>query len=155
MTPSFESEKYVWLKKRLSIDQVAIDEEVCEIPVLVQESAEFTALAIEIREAAKEDLDRSTAQIAETLRNSPEPGGRRRSETAIASSIPLSPVLAEKQKLLSEARLDSALWSSLTEALRRKDSALKTIAELIMSGMLTTSSIYQKRRKELRGEPQA
>ena len=148
--PSFQREKYVWLRGKLYLDLLMIDEELIQIPSLIQEAGEMTSTAIEIREAAKDDLDKTTAQVADTLRCTPNPKGKDRSESTIQSELPLSPLIEEKKKAYGNARHDAALWSTLTESLRRKDSAIRVVADLLNSGFLTTSSIMSIRQKEIR-----
>ena len=150
IAPTHRPDKYFWLKNKLELDLMDITEEVIKMPVLMQDAGEFTAMAIEIRESAKEDLERTIAQVAENLRNTTTPSGKQRSETAIASAIPLSPLVEQKQKELSEARLDAALWTSLVNSLRDKSTKIHVIADQINSGFITPSSIQEKRRKEIR-----
>lgn len=148
--PSFKPENYIWLRRRLPIDTMDLGQEISDMPTLVQEAGEITSQAIEIREAAKEDVDRVIAQEADKLRNAPRPSGKARSETGIASEVFLSPLLESAQKELRVARLDASLWQTLTESMRRKDSAIRVIADLLNSGFLTSSSFTNKRRQEIR-----
>ena len=150
IVPSYRPHDYVWLKRRLSLDLMNIDDDIMEIPSLIQQAGELTATAIEIRETAKEDYDRAKAQAAELLRNTTDPKGKQRSETAIQSQLGLSPQVEQRGKELSSCRLDAALWQSLTEALRSKNSAIRVVADLLNSGFLTSSSIIEKRRRDIR-----
>lgn len=151
ITPSYKPHEYVWLRRRLTLDLCNIDDEIMEIPSLIQQAGELTSTAIELRELAKEDYEREEAKAADILRTTPDTKGKQRSETAIQSEIPLSDDVKASLVELSRCRLDAALWQSLTEALRSKNSAIRVVADLLNSGFLTSSSIYDKRRKELRG----
>jgi len=150
IVPSYKPHEYIWLKRRVGLDIPSIDDEVMEIPSLIQQAGELTSTAIEIRELAKEDYERAKAHAAETLRNTSDPKGKQRSETAIQSQLILSPEVEQRGKELSASRLDAALWQSLTEALRSKNSAIRVVADLLNSGYLTSSSITEKRRRDIR-----
>lgn len=156
IVPSFRSEEYVWLKQRLKIDAMSIDREIIDMPELIQKSGEYTSTAIELREAAENELKQTSARVAERLRLTPNLGkdgkqdGKARSETQILSEIPLSDEVKERQQELSVARLDAALWAVLTESLRRKDSGIRVMADLINAGFLTAGHILDKRRQEIR-----
>lgn len=150
VTPAYKPHEYVWLKKRLSLDLCNIDDDIIELPQLIQQAGELTSVAIELREVAKDDYERAKAHVADTLRNTPDPKGKQRSETTIQSQVLLDGELEDRSKELSKCRLDAALWQTLTEALRSKNSAIKVVADLLNSGFLTSSSIYDKRRRELR-----
>lgn len=148
--PSFRPEKYLWLKRQVSLDMMRIDEELMEIPVLIQEAGENVALAMEIREAAKSDLEVEAAKQAANLRNIKLESGKPPSETAVDKMVPLTPEYEQKLTILSQARLDAGLWQSIMEALRTKSSAIRTVADLVAAGWLSRDHIIQNRRREIR-----
>lgn len=149
--PTFEVEKYRWIKNKLPLDLLNVDEELIELPVILQQASEFVSSAIEIRERAKDDLEQITSELADALRKVPLEGtGKFRSETQIDKQIPLSPLYRDKQDALGIARLDASLWQSLTDAIRTKSSSIRIAADLLNSGFLTPSYIREKRRKDIR-----
>lgn len=150
IVPDYKPHEYVWLKNKLSLDLCSIDDEVMEMASLIQQAGELTSTAIEIRETAKEEYERSKAQAADVLRKTPDPKGKQRSETAIQSELLLSNEVEQKAKELSKSRLDASLWQSLTEAFRSKNSAIRIVADLLNSGYLTPNTIYEKRKKDIR-----
>lgn len=150
VVPTYKPDIYNWLRRRLPLDLLGISEDVQEIASLIQKAGELSAMANEIREATKEDLERTVAQEAEKLRITPTPKGKDRSESMITSQVPLSNLVAQKKKDLGEARLDAALWASLVDGLRSKSAMIRVTADLINSGYITTSSILEKRRKDIR-----
>lgn len=147
--PDFRPEQYQFLRNQLGLDLLSLDDEVTRIPVLLQEAAEITAIAVEIREQAKEDLDRVCAEIGNYLRI-PDDKGKMRSETQIGSMLAAEKDYIKATEELRQARLDAALWQALTEGLRVKSSAIKTAVDLIVSGWITSDSIVAKRRKDMR-----
>jgi len=149
ISPTFKKERYEWLRTKTALDLFEIDNEVIEMSVLLQEAGEYTALANEYKERAKEELIRTSAAIAHSMRFDMS-DGKKKSETTIESMIPIYPEYIAKLQELDSARLDAALWSSLTDALRSKSMAIRVAADLLNSGYLTPDYIRNKRRKEIR-----
>jgi hypothetical protein len=147
---TFKPEKYLWLRSRLQLDLMDVDTQVMELPVFIQEAGEIVAQANELREAAKDDLERTKAGVAQTLRQELEPNGKVKSESKIESQIPLQADYIAKLEQLSIARLDAALWASIVDALRAKSMAVRVAADLLNSGFLTPDYIRNKRRREIR-----
>ena len=150
IVPSFRPEEYVWIKQKLRIDLLEISDEIIELPGLIQKAGEYTSAAIEIREAAENELKYTIAERSEFLRTNATPKGTKRSETQIQSEVGLFPEVKAKQEALGEARLNASLWQIITESLRRKDSGIRVAADLINSGYLAKDSIVAKRRSEIR-----
>ena len=149
VVPTFNPEKYKWLRAKTSLDLMDIDEAVMQMGVLLQEAGECCALANEIRESAKDDLERAKAQIAEYLRGEPYKD-KQRSESMIDSQIPTYQDYKDVQARLSIARSDAALWATVVEALRAKSMQIRVAADLLNSGFLTNDYVRNKRRKEIR-----
>lgn len=150
IVPTYKAHEYVWIRNRVHTDLLALDDEIIETPTLIQQAGEITCTAIEVRETTKNELEYVLSQSGEQLRNIPLPAGQRRSETAISSQIYLSPEVQAKQNELSEARLNASLWSNLTESLKSKNMGIRVAADLINSGWLTSQSVMDKRRKDIR-----
>src|SRR5271157_4364096 len=94
--PSFRPEKYRWLRAQISLDLMEMDEAVMQKSVLIQEAGECCALANEIRESAKDELEQMKAQVAEYLRGQ-EYKGKQRSESMIDSQLPTYPQCVNAQ----------------------------------------------------------
>jgi hypothetical protein len=153
IVPRHKPDKYTWLKQYTPIDLLTIDEQITQMPVLIQECGECTSQAIEIREMAKSDLERIGAIVSNQLRSQLDGKGNPPSEQKIGSKLPAEAEYIEALASLSEARLDAGLWTSLMEALRVKSSSLKVSADLMVSGYITQSSILARRRSDLRERP--
>lgn len=147
--PTFRSDKFSWLKTQLSLDLMDMDEEVMRMGVLLQEAGEAVALANEIRDSTKDDLERVKAQVGEYLRNEPYKD-KQRSESMIDSQIPTYQDYKDAQIKLGSARLDAALWATVMEALRTKSMQIRVAADLLNSGFLQKDHIIAKRRREIR-----
>ena len=150
MEPKFEPKKYAWFRVKTQIDLMEIDEEVSQMPTLLQDAGELTCSAIEARDSSKELLSQVRSEIAAELRATKTESGKPKSETQIESEIELSSKFKEQQDLLSQARQDAGLWINLMEALRTKAAQLRTAADLISSGYITRDYISNKRRDEIR-----
>lgn len=148
--PTFEVDRYRWLRQRSSLDLMEIDQELQELPILVQECGERVALAIEIRDSAKEELEKTKSEVAEAMRIESAKSGKEFSESKIDSKLPSNSIVEAKRAELSIARLDAALWSNLNQAIQAKQYLIRTAAELIVSGYISKDFIVDKRRKELR-----
>jgi len=150
--PRLFPDQYRFLKAKLAIDMLALDEEVEQIGVLVQSATECSAQANEVRDTLKDRLSEVYSVAAYNLRIAPYPTGRGgvRSEAQIESEVPLDADYKQAQADLSEARLDSALWASIADAMRTKSSALRVTADLINAGFITSDHINLSRREELR-----
>ena len=149
--PTFQVEKYRWLRQRAKLDLLYIDEDIQELPVLLQEAGEITATAIEIRETLKNDLDIQEAVVANNLRQATDEKGKSKSETTIASMIALDSKYQQIQKDLSIARLDAGLWQNIMETIRSKSSLVRASADLIQAGFISTTYYLDKRKKDIRG----
>lgn len=152
LEPTYERERYLWLRQKTRLDLLALDEELSEIATLVQEAGEKTASANDMLSAAKDNLDGVEAQVAASLRVPPI-AGKARSETQITSEIPLDKRVTEAQATLAAAKFDASLWTNLTDALRLKSSSMRAAADLVQAGYLTTDYILSKRRGEMRTRP--
>jgi len=155
MEPEFRKDKYVFLQARTRIELDNMDGNVSEMPELIRECGECVALAIEIRETLKTEVDVARAMAAEKLRNSQGTNGKPLSESAIESKVPLDEDYNAKLVEFAEARRDAALWASLMEALRTKSANLRVTADLIYAGFISQDFIRDKYRKQIRDSKKA
>ena len=149
LVPSFRSDKYQWFRARLQLDLLDIDNDLIEMPSLVQDAGECAAVANEIRDSAKEEFERTKANIAQQLRDSAI--GKKPSETMIDSQLPLYELYKQVQAAWSQSRLDAALWATIVEAMRAKSAMIRVSADMLNSGLLTADFLRNKRRAEIRG----
>jgi len=138
-------EAYSRLKSRLAIDKLRVEDELMETPSMVQEAAEHTGEAIQIRDALKHALDIATAEGMRELRL----GEEKLSDKKMEAEVMLLPSVQEAQVALEDAKRDAFIWSALCDSMRDKSSALRRIAEMIVSGYMTSSSVYAERKQEM------
>jgi hypothetical protein len=157
--PSAQDKLYVRLKSRLTIDTMQLDQELIELPQMLSDAGEATAYCIAARDVAKNELDINMSIAADRLRQQPitdsDGKEKRRSEKQIETEIMSIQIVKDAHHRLEEAKLDLALWQSLVDGIRAKQSSIKTVSDLMISGYLAPSSITANRRAELRGGPQA
>jgi hypothetical protein len=154
--PFFDTQKYRWLRFKLNIDFLRIDDELAEIGMLIQEAGERACSAIEARDAAKDELERVKAKVADDLRKpiiTPDSKPEYRSEARITSELPLDDRVLQAQIILGRAKFDASLWEKLTSNLITKSSSIRAAADLVQAGFLTPSFVLDKRRRELRQRP--
>jgi hypothetical protein len=144
---------YKRLRGKLVIDQLRIDEELSQVPILVMEAVENTAEAMHVRDNCKNRLDAISANVSTRLRNmalSENGKERRRTEGAVSEETLLDDDVQNALGDLEVAKYDFALWNGLLEALRDKGSSCRRIGEMMVSGILTSAQVGQDRRQELR-----
>lgn len=140
---------YQRLRARLAIDPMALDDELVELPGLIIEAGEQTALAINRRDIAKSDLDLAFSEGAAMIRASGEKEGKKPAEKQIESEVPRGRKYRAALKRWEDAKLECGCWMALVEALRAKGSSLKTTAELTLGGYLAPNAVYHQRREDM------
>lgn len=134
------------IKSEIPISMANIDDHIMQLPSLLMEAAEHTARAIKARDLAEHELKVTASLVAEEIRLEK---ADKISEAKITSLIPLNGDYNQARELLEERRTDAALWQSLVDAIRTKQSALKMTTDLIISGYLTKTTIHTDTRAAL------
>lgn len=147
--PTFRTDRYLFIKRRLDLDLSDLDIEVAEMPALMQDCGECTAIANEIKDAAKEELERVEAETAEELRRTVTAGGKPPSESSIESRLPTFKQVQDALAIFQIARLDAVLWQSLMSALQSKSYSLGNIATLVSAGFTTRDHLIERRRQQI------
>lgn len=148
--PIFRPDKYQWLRKKLPLDLMAMDEELSEISLLLHEAGEYAVNASDSADCAKDNVALVQAECAARMRQQTDDKGKSPSEAAIASSMPAEPSYIEALSLYNRAKLDAALWRNLQDAFRVKSSSMRAVADLVAAGFISQDHILSKRRAELR-----
>lgn len=151
--PIFERETYRFIRNKVSIDLLTVDNELSEIPVLIQQAGECACSAIDARDKAKDQLEKTESIAATNLRipiSTGEGKSKSRSETQIESELPQNEFVQQAKKAYAQAKLDASLWQNLCDALRTKAASIRTAADLITAGFLTTDFVLNRRRKDIR-----
>lgn len=144
----FKETEYYELKSKLSIDIMALDDELMQHPMLIQDVNEYAARALNIRDTRKIGVELATAEAGWRLRV-PEKDLKMPSEAKISSLIPLDKNLQEAQAAYELAKFHYNYWSGLAEAYREKGGSLKRVSELTIAGFIAPNKV---RRAELAEE---
>ena len=138
------------IKKKLRIDLLRLDQELTELPFLVQEAAEISIELFNDVQKADLELDVAKAQVASDLREEKDESGKVPSETKIASMIILDPRVQEAQTKLNELRYQSRLANELVTNLRDKSRLLGKTSDLVIAGFITPNSrkAFEEENKE-------
>ena len=137
---------YARLRAALAVDMLRFDQELVEIPQLIQEAAEEAANAAAKRDAAKHQRDMAIADASYTMRNIE---GKPPSETQIASEVTIVAEVQEAREAYIEAERIADTWRALVEALKNKKEILRTLSDQMMAGFLSPTSIVKDARKEM------
>lgn len=151
--PSYAPDKYKWLKRRVALDLLAVDEELQEIGVLIQEAGEHCAFARETRDSAKAELERTEAVVSFRMSNLTGADGKQNSAAKVKAELPMQAEVVEMNSLLIAADLDLALWTNVSDALRTKSHSIRAAADLVAAGFISQDYILNKRRADMRSVP--
>jgi len=149
MTPQ-ELSSYEDLSAKLAIDQLRLDEEVISLPPLLWEVNEHTAASIWVKDAAQLALKMKIAEISHAIREAAAAANKRTTEAQIDAEITLHPQVHKAQIEFEDAKYDVGRWQALSEAVRNKGYALKSLSDLVISGYLTPNALIDKRKQELK-----
>ena len=137
---------YNRLKAKLRINMNQLDQELIELAPDTQSVAEYCAEAIQLRDAAKGDVDNAKAHAANVLRNGAD---KKPTEAQIATDVLLQDSVIEAQTSFDTLKYDAALWQALVGSFGEKGSALRRICEMIMAGYITATSVNEGNRAAL------
>ena len=136
---------FIRLRATLAIDPTSLDEGLINLAMDQMSIAEFTADAARIRDQAKFNHSQVVADISASMRVT-EP---KISQTRIDSEVPLYDQVIESNQLFFDADQDYTLWRGLSDAIRTKGSSIRAIADLIASGYMTKTTIYNERKEQI------
>lgn len=141
--------EYVDLRNALQIDPNALDEQLVNIAMQQMSAAEYTALAATQKTQAEFGYSQTIADVSANLRGQLGTDGKPRSEASIKSEIPLYDEVINAHTAMVDAEHEYSLWRGLSDAIRAKHSAIRTITDLIAAGYMTSTSIRLKQREEI------
>jgi hypothetical protein len=136
---------YYALRAKLAIDPDDLDNEIAQMPVLVQDAAELAVAAANEENACQLAYDVIKAETGHRLRRDNE----KITEAAIERAMPLYEEVQEARIAYNYAKTYTKLCDDLVRSLRTKVTMLQKHTEMIMQGYITPSSLYEKRREEI------
>ena len=144
-------ERYESLEKKLEIKLNDIDKELISAPQDLQACAELAADANDEEHTAKLALDVVSAEVAARLRESVE-GRKPRSESQIASEVPLAPEVQKARDEYNGTRHQAEVCRSLVESMRVKASLIRNVCDMTIAGYITPTSYRPERVRLMRGK---
>ena len=139
------------LRNKLGIDLLNLDQELMEMPVLVQDAAEQAALANDEERAARHNFDLVQSEAARKLRSIPEGSDKKPpSEEKLKSLLPLEEDVANARIAYDAAQTTSAVANALVSSLREKARMLQKISDLIIAGYITKNFAVDNSRQAIR-----
>lgn len=148
-TPDYKPKAYRRYKSMVAIDGTRLGEELMELPTLIMDVGEITAVLVSQREMAVNFLKERMAVAAEQLRGATRENGKSPPETQVASEVLKHKWVISATIDLEHVKRNLALWQSLMDAAKAKASALKSVTELTVSGYLSPNSVNNQRRLEV------
>lgn len=127
------------VKKRVKIDLLRLDQELVDMPFLIQAASEISGEVFNDLQKADLELDVARATFANGMRNAAGEG-RVPSETRIASEAILDPAVQEAQQKVNDLKYESKLINDLVSSLREKGRLLSKLADLTVAGFISPNS---------------
>jgi len=144
-------EEYQALYAQLDVDPMEMDNQLARMPHLVQDASELATEAENAMNEASLAYDVVKAEIAEALRSHNE----KITEASIERNLPLYEEIQNARRTLNQAKTYMRLCEDLVRALRIKSQHVLKTADMIMSGYMTPSAAYERRRDEIHAARQA
>lgn len=134
-------ELYDELKSGLRIDKHNLDDELQRQAELYNKCGEALAYATSERDAAKEDLARTDAELYDNVAREDD----KLSDTKIRSRVMLRPEHDEATDKYARSRLAVEKLTSMLEAYRQRSSMLRQLAEMYIANYYSSDSAGRTR----------
>lgn len=143
-----DEDAYARLRRMLRIDHTRIDEEIMELPMLLQDAAELAAKLGEAERIVAHDYEITKAEVAAEMRRVLD-GGKPPSEASIASALNGDERVQAARREVELARRDTEIAKALAGNMHEKSSLIRKTADLMLAGYITPASIVDRNRQEL------
>jgi hypothetical protein len=138
------TERYLHLSGKLKINLAEIDREIMVAGQLLQECAELSADATNEEQIARRALDVISSEAAARLRE-PKEGMKEKSESRIASEVPMQEDVQAARAYYIETQHKSKICDALVYSMREKSGLVKKAADMIVAGYIQPASYIQRR----------
>lgn len=129
------------IKQQLLIDKNSLDKECVEFASIFDKVAEKVADAINIRDAAKEQISIIDAQISEAIRRDFESKGEKLTEARLSQLVLLDYRHLEVFNNWLRQKLDAEYWVAKKDAFSNKASMLKELCSLYIAGYFSDITV--------------
>lgn len=120
-------------RKKLVIDEHALEIALREHPQLVYDVGIELALAISNRDEAKQTLEELEAETAISLRREAELAEERVTDKSIESQVKFNRGVKEANAFFLEKKLEAAQWSVLKDSFDQRSYALSKLVDLYLA----------------------
>jgi hypothetical protein len=144
---SEEQAAYDRFKEMLPIDLLRLDDDLQEMPQIVQEVGEHTTRAAFARDEADLNRNQVKSVVMSQLRSN---GEKKPPETQIASDVLLDLTYQKAESEYQKKSNDFAMWRTLSGSWNAKMSCISEAVRLLGMGYCTVQNITNKRREEYR-----
>lgn len=141
--------EYIRLRSSLAIDPLALNEELVEFPMLLMDCCEIAGECLRERDRCDMAYKTALALAAAELREEPLQNGKARSEAAVSSEAPLQEGPQEAMAALEQAKANLSYWNALVDAMKAKQSSLRRMCDLHVSGYMSSASAVEDARREM------
>jgi hypothetical protein len=129
-----------WFESRLAIDKNALDEAFIEQAELLQKVSSRLALAISLRDEAKDQIKQTEARLFLEIRDRTPDGSKAPSQKVIEMMVDEHPSRAKAVKRHVTMVHDAATWDGMFEAYKARGYALTELNKLFLAGYFSNSS---------------
>jgi len=147
--------QYERLKRSLPLDQLRIDEEIMELPMLMQEAAELAASLREEERTAIHDYEIAKSEAAQRLRSTTDEKGKAPSEASISSRLNAEVDVQNARRDVEQTKYDADVATALASNLHEKRYTLLKFADMMLAGFITPTSINRDERAALAEQKRA
>lgn len=120
-------------KKKLRIDEHALEIALRDHPDLVFDIGQELALAISNRDEAKQELDELRAEVANELRAEASRNDERITDSAVNSGVELDKRVKSANDAFLARKLEASQWQVLKEACEQRSYALSKLVDLYLA----------------------
>lgn len=121
------------LRKKLLIDEHALELELKNYPALIDEVGQACVLAISDRDEAKEDLDEVQAVVDAQIRRNAAIADEKITEKEVESQKKLNAKVKAANQNFLDLKLEAAQWGVLKEAFDKRSYALSKLVDLYIA----------------------
>lgn len=131
------------------ITALTVEEDLSMIGSLMIEAGELAASRQHAEDVAYQIVKTTESETATQMRTDAQARGEKITESLIATAVPSQASVMDARLVYIDAKKDNAVASSLALALRERNRAIQSVAQLVMAGFVTKDSVYMKTRETM------
>lgn len=140
-----------WFESQLRIDKHNLDEEFVRQPELMQRASSRYAMAISIRDEAKDKVKQVEAEIEQNMRDR-QPEGRGVTDKAVKAMVDAHPRRKQAVEAYVASVREAAEWEGMFESFKNRGFALTELVKLFLADYYSrntaTNVTHESKRQE-------